>query len=705
MRPRRKALDLSLKSSGSSTTSGKPLPTEPGFSFGFSFAAFGQLGAGYATSFSQCPPSQSGWRPSGAHGVVSAFGSGGSGLFGNPAASTGVSLFGSSSNARKSGGGPFGSSENAPAASSGLFGSSVNDEAAGTGLFAAPKLPPTGGLFASSQSATSNGKPLSRDEDDIQLVKQRHSISTNFFGAPKNAPTSTSSLFDTPIPFATKETDDSSITVPNTGGNLFGAPVASAASGFLGSSNPKTVFGSPSTNPNTGLNPGSLNSGGLFGKSDSNTTGPMPGELSSFAGYSPAMAVDFTADYPLSLSEILHDDGNESCGLEFDSFFAQSSASGVFGGSVAVRYAGGIPAAQAAPVSRMRKYCRPSASSARPVDSLPESSGGSPGAVKEKFAKRKKSEQKISSGSDADNGQSGKQVPTSIHTHAEGGIDFSCLAQSNDGDLLDYSEDEDYDEYEEYDEDFEERTVMSCDQPFGDMADNDDGEAGEINTTNTPMNAIAASELPPRIPLTRSAYRARSTAPAGAQAAVPPPPPTEHTDFAPLVQNPPRKLHIGHRRTPSESAQSASLPAQDVFSSQPFAGPQVQEDSIQESKKASPKPVVKVSTPDERIHSLIMLQSFAGSFVLNDDIATVIKNSFKTSGDILQKLKDLAAKVGISEGVLATWAAILVFENGEGHASERDTWELVVEKAVMWLDSEGKNDEGIKSQVASVIGA
>ncbi|EPS37264.1 hypothetical protein H072_9053 [Dactylellina haptotyla CBS 200.50] len=123
-------------------------------------------------------------------------------------------------------------------------------------------------------------------------------------------------------------------------------------------------------------------------------------------------------------------------------------------------------------------------------------------------------------------------------------------------------------------------------------------------------------------------------------------------------------------------------------------------------ESAAPKPVpVNASTPEERIHSLIMLQSFAGSFDLANNLVTIIGKSFKTSGDVLQKLTDLAAKLGVSKAIVATWAAILVFENGEGHSAERDTWELVVEKAVMWLDGEGKNDDSIKGEVSTIIGA
>ncbi|KAF3287573.1 hypothetical protein TWF970_007289 [Orbilia oligospora] len=115
---------------------------------------------------------------------------------------------------------------------------------------------------------------------------------------------------------------------------------------------------------------------------------------------------------------------------------------------------------------------------------------------------------------------------------------------------------------------------------------------------------------------------------------------------------------------------------------------------------------VAVGTAEERIHGLIMLQSFAGSFSTSDKLASIVAASFKgaPASDVLKKLKELAQTLGVKEEIVATWAAILVFEKGEGHAAERDTWELVVEKAVMWVEGEGSGDD-VKEKVRDVIGA
>ncbi|KAF3227486.1 hypothetical protein TWF191_003570 [Orbilia oligospora] len=114
---------------------------------------------------------------------------------------------------------------------------------------------------------------------------------------------------------------------------------------------------------------------------------------------------------------------------------------------------------------------------------------------------------------------------------------------------------------------------------------------------------------------------------------------------------------------------------------------------------------VAVGTAEERIHGLIMLQSFAGSFSNSDKLASIVAASFKgaPASDVLKKLKELAQALGVKEEIVATWAAILVFEKGEGHAAERDTWELVVEKAVMWAEGEGSDD--VKEKVRGIIGA
>ncbi|KAJ6258700.1 hypothetical protein Dda_6749 [Drechslerella dactyloides] len=120
-------------------------------------------------------------------------------------------------------------------------------------------------------------------------------------------------------------------------------------------------------------------------------------------------------------------------------------------------------------------------------------------------------------------------------------------------------------------------------------------------------------------------------------------------------------------------------------------------------KSKSAKAPVLVQTAEDRIHALIMLQSFTGSFTSTADFAKIVEASFKNSSDVLTKLKDLAAKLGVNEEVVATWIAIITFQDGEGHGSEKDTWELVVEKAVMWLDGEGKNDDAIKQEIARVI--
>ncbi|EWC44897.1 hypothetical protein DRE_00956 [Drechslerella stenobrocha 248] len=114
---------------------------------------------------------------------------------------------------------------------------------------------------------------------------------------------------------------------------------------------------------------------------------------------------------------------------------------------------------------------------------------------------------------------------------------------------------------------------------------------------------------------------------------------------------------------------------------------------------------IATKTAEERVHVLIMLQSFAGNFAQSDDLAKVVEASFGNSTGVFAKLVELANSLGVSQDIVATWAAIITFESGEGHAAEKDTWELVVEKAIVWLDDEGKNDDTIKQAVARAIKA
>ncbi|KAK6523433.1 hypothetical protein TWF281_001415 [Arthrobotrys megalospora] len=126
---------------------------------------------------------------------------------------------------------------------------------------------------------------------------------------------------------------------------------------------------------------------------------------------------------------------------------------------------------------------------------------------------------------------------------------------------------------------------------------------------------------------------------------------------------------------------------------------------VEESRNVSKGgPPVSVGTAEERIHGLIMLQSFSGSFAASDNLGKIIEASLKGASDVLKKLKELAKTLGVKEEIVATWAAVLVFEKGEGHAAERDTWELVVEKAVMWVEGEGSGED-VKEKVRGAIGA
>ncbi|KAF3906443.1 hypothetical protein ABW20_dc0105717 [Dactylellina cionopaga] len=162
------------------------------------------------------------------------------------------------------------------------------------------------------------------------------------------------------------------------------------------------------------------------------------------------------------------------------------------------------------------------------------------------------------------------------------------------------------------------------------------------------------------------------------------------------------------------SSVASSVESATSFFSRPASAaapsPSQPSDGMAPASEAAPSPshpsdrIVAVGTASERVHSLIMLQAFAGSFKLDKNLATIIEASFKVSG-VLQKLKDLAVDLGVTQDVVATWAAVVTFERGEGHASDTDTWVLVVEKATAWLEVEGHTSTEQKEKVAKILGA
>lgn len=93
-------------------------------------------------------------------------------------------------------------------------------------------------------------------------------------------------------------------------------------------------------------------------------------------------------------------------------------------------------------------------------------------------------------------------------------------------------------------------------------------------------------------------------------------------------------------------------------------------------KKVKAKPVTV-----DPLHGLISLQDFEGYWLLNAYFCQVI-------GLSLAKVKAAVKKLGTDEKWLATALAVRYFVINK-LGDEKDTWELVVEKATAWLEAQG----------------
>jgi len=92
------------------------------------------------------------------------------------------------------------------------------------------------------------------------------------------------------------------------------------------------------------------------------------------------------------------------------------------------------------------------------------------------------------------------------------------------------------------------------------------------------------------------------------------------------------------------------------------------------------------ATETDSLHQIIALQSFEGSWELDDPLLLVLKLSrVDAESDVLVKIRNT---------VWATVLAIWFLEKKMG--DQKDAWELVVEKARGWLDGEGVEKEVVE---------
>lgn len=107
-----------------------------------------------------------------------------------------------------------------------------------------------------------------------------------------------------------------------------------------------------------------------------------------------------------------------------------------------------------------------------------------------------------------------------------------------------------------------------------------------------------------------------------------------------------------------------------------------------------PKEIQPLTTRDQA-KALIALQSFEGSFVLSTTLAALLQVPFV---NLEAKIKGFCGS-GLSDGLMkdvwATVLAVMMFERKL--AAEKDVWELVVEKAKLWVaELDGLKGEDLK---------
>ncbi|KAI9815404.1 MAG: hypothetical protein M1832_005474 [Thelocarpon impressellum] len=119
-------------------------------------------------------------------------------------------------------------------------------------------------------------------------------------------------------------------------------------------------------------------------------------------------------------------------------------------------------------------------------------------------------------------------------------------------------------------------------------------------------------------------------------------------------------------------------------------------------KPAAPTPALMTAV--ERLHMLIALQSFEGWWELDEALLQTVHVSGASIDSSAGKYG--AGRAPEASRVLATALAIAFLENT--HSSDRDAWELVADKARLWLDgavaAEGDRRD-VEALAASLIAA
>jgi hypothetical protein len=174
---------------------------------------------------------------------------------------------------------------------------------------------------------------------------------------------------------------------------------------------------------------------------------------------------------------------------------------------------------------------------------------------------------------------------------------------------------------------------------------------------------------------------------------------------------PPSGGLFGASASPTSSASSAFGAASTTSSTNPFrSAPRAPTNSLFASAPAArslaaPKPISNfgapsapappppTSPPASPLHAILMHQTFSGAFTFSEALL----------GSLSIAVRDFEAKAaadGIEDrDVFAT--AVVVAYLGEKMADEKDSWELVVDKAREWMEEKCRGVEGVEKIMAA----
>ncbi|KZL79738.1 von willebrand domain containing protein [Colletotrichum incanum] len=130
-----------------------------------------------------------------------------------------------------------------------------------------------------------------------------------------------------------------------------------------------------------------------------------------------------------------------------------------------------------------------------------------------------------------------------------------------------------------------------------------------------------------------------------------------------------------------EMSEAASMPLDDLDAFDLGLGPHEDEDDFFAPPFPSAPPAASV-TPADKFSALVSLQDFSGFWAWSDELFTILGVSFGEVKSAVEKTGH-----GSSHPNASSTAAVVAFLR-KSLADERDSWEMMEEKAVAWLESE-----------------